>query len=187
MEKNKKSRLIIIRALGVLFTLVTIYIVATSVTKEKPSDFWAKFRITPDFNLYEAKGTWLNSDGEKIILKRFEKKVTVFSFIYLHCRSFCPRIVNDMIRLRKKLGDDKDKVNFVFFLFDDVTSKPTSINKFYKQYGLDKKTWTVLTAKPKILKQLTEKFKLRYGVLKKKEPEYMHSNLIAAARQDGKV
>jgi len=184
---ESKSRLMGFRVVGILFILIATYIVFQTLTSEKKKSFWSQFRNQPKFNLLEQPGNWRDQYGKKVSLKDIKKKVTILSFVYAECRTACPRIMGDMIRLKNSITASKTDANYLLFLFDINASQKT-IDSFYKNYSIDKKQWTVLTGDRKSLNQLAEKFRIKYSVSKmdsKNERDYMHTNFLAITKSSG--
>ena len=183
---KSRKRLLVLRILGILFTIVTIYIIIETVSKPQPTDFLARFQGAPDLNLYEETARFINSEGSEVFLTNLKGKVSVYSFVFLNCNSYCPRIMADMISLQKKLGSSSEKVQFLIFLFDDLTSKPESMKKFYKKYRITPDQFKVLTTDTESMKEFAEKLRIKYSS-KNGKTEFIHSNLIAASNPDGKM
>ncbi|XJZ25863.1 SCO family protein [Bacillota bacterium Lsc_1132] len=90
--------------------------------------------------------TFTSQDNKQASLTDLKGKVWVSDFIFTSCTDICPPMTANMVKLQKKVKDEKIKnIEFVSFSVDPTVDSPEKLRNFAKQYGADTKNWTFLT------------------------------------------
>lgn len=82
-----------------------------------------QYRDVPDIVL-------TNQDDQPMSLINLRSKPVVMIFGYTYCPDVCPMGMSDMRRIKKALGPDGDKVNFVFVSVDPNRDTPDVIKRY---------------------------------------------------------
>ncbi len=87
-------------------------------------------RPMPDFTL-------TNHDGAPTRLSDFRGRLVVLFFGYTHCPDVCPLSLSDMRRVKAALGDEAERVAFVFISVDGARDTPEVLRRYVKVFDAD--------------------------------------------------
>lgn len=95
----------------------------------------------------------INQLGDTVSLYDLKGKIIVMDFFFTSCRSTCPIITQNMLKMQQsfaKGGDDEDTpdssiVQFVSFSVDPETDSVTRLKKYADHYQIDPDNWWLLT------------------------------------------
>ncbi|MGH7537525.1 MAG: SCO family protein [Gemmatimonadales bacterium] len=141
----------------------------------------------------------IDQDGDTVRGTDLRGTVWLASFIFTHCTDFCPRVTQEMARLRDSLraqGLLGRVVRLVSFSVDPARDTPEVLRTYAAKFGgsppLD---WAFLTGSPpdRVLEMIEEGFHLTARLMPA-EPtdtiagyQVMHSLRIALVDRDGRV
>jgi protein SCO1/2 len=125
------------RRLGVLIGALLVmvlasvggYVYAQNATKKLRAPPAGQFtrllppRPAPDFILR-------NTDNGMTFRHDLDGKTTLMFFGYTHCPDICPTTLSDFKKVKKELGVDADKVNFVFVSVDGERDTPALLKQY---------------------------------------------------------
>lgn len=184
---GSSTRLWLLRTIGVVFMLASVYIVWYTIGSGKPRDFW-KERMNPRRgNLAEIQGEFEDQDGKKVSLKDFGGKQVVATFVFKDCNMSCPFIMSDLRFFDGENPSFKDNGVFLVFTFEDHRGKSDELKSFLKKYRISGNHWRVLTSDAKTIRRLADTFELQYNKGEDGNYVYMHSNFYLVADKTGKV
>ncbi len=78
--------------------------------------------------------TFTRSDGSTFSTAPETGRPTVLFFGYTHCPDVCPTTLADWKRVHEKLGNDADRVRFVFVTVDPERDTPAVSERYARQY-----------------------------------------------------
>jgi protein SCO1/2 len=84
----------------------------------------------PDFTLTSSTGKTLKLSG-------LQGKYVLMFFGYTHCPDICPMSLADFKTVKKALGDDAAKVNFVFISVDGSRDSPEVLNNYVNAFDTE--------------------------------------------------
>jgi protein SCO1/2 len=95
----------------------------------------------------------VNQLGNTVSLYDLKGKLTVMDFFFTSCRSTCPLLTQNMLKMQRsfaKGGDDESTpdssiVQFVSFSVDPETDSVARLKKYADHYGIDPGNWWLLT------------------------------------------
>jgi len=73
-------------------------------------------------------------DGKTVTNASFPGKVTAVFFGFLYCPDACPTHLTKMQELKKRLGQDADRLQVVFVTVDPERDKPAPLRKFLASF-----------------------------------------------------
>jgi protein SCO1 len=90
--------------------------------------------------------TLLNQDGKKVSLKTLvdSGKPVLMDFIYTTCNTICPVLSASFMNVRKGLGPEVDKVQFISISIDPEHDRPEQMKKYLSRFNTGK-GWEFLT------------------------------------------
>ncbi|MDP1588894.1 MAG: SUMF1/EgtB/PvdO family nonheme iron enzyme [Prosthecobacter sp.] len=140
---------------------------------------------TPQFTtIYDLPGEWRTQDDQPFKLDQLRGKPRIITMGFTSCKFACPRIIDDMKRIERKLGADADKVGLVFFSFDTAADNPAQMKKAAGEQKLELGRWTFAISDDETIRQLAVALQFKFATV---EGFLTHSNLIAVLDTDGNI
>lgn len=137
-------------------------------------------------SLFNLDREFVNQNGENIKLSDIKGDVKVISMIYTRCKTTCPILLDNMIKLDSLINKDfKDKVHFVLVSLDPSRDTYLDMKKFGQVKGLDFSKWSLLTGSADSVLQLAVSLGIKYK--KEVDGNYVHSNLIIVLDKYGNI
>jgi protein SCO1/2 len=81
--------------------------------------------------------TLTSHTGEPISLSDLRGRAVLMFFGYTHCPDVCPTTLADYRRVKQALGDEADKVAFVFISVDGARDTPDVLAQYLGQFDTD--------------------------------------------------
>lgn len=138
----------------------------------------------PDESIYNVTDTFTTQDNKSVSLKDFTGSPTVVAMIFTHCTYACPRLTADIQNIEKKLGKDKEKVNFVLVSFDSERDVPEQLTKFKNEMKLDGR-FTLLHGSEDAVRTLSVLLNVQFQ--KNSNGDFSHSNIISVLDKKGNL
>ncbi len=141
----------------------------------------------------------VNQAGDSVRLTDLQGKVWLASFIFTHCTDFCPRVTQEMARLRDSLrvqGLLGGTVRLVSFSVDPARDTPGVLRAYAATFGGSPASeWAFLTGSPpeRVLRMIEEGFHLTARLMPAGPDDtiagyqVMHSMRIALVDRQGRV
>lgn len=105
-----------------------------------------------------------NQHGKPFGSKDLRGKVWVANMIFTSCRSICPRLTAQMMKLQKRYQKQGVDIRLVSISVDPETDTPKKLLDFAQTAGVDFKRWTWLTGPlAKIRALIIKGFKIHMG------------------------
>ncbi|WP_022834851.1 SCO family protein [Salisaeta longa] len=96
--------------------------------------------------LADASVTLVTQDSQRVVFPTdFEGTPTVVGAIYTHCPDVCPLITANMKEIRRALGPDTARVQFVSITFDPQRDTPQRLAEYRALYSIQDPQWPFLT------------------------------------------
>jgi len=141
----------------------------------------------------------VDQDGDTVRRADLGGEVWLASFIFTHCTDFCPRVTQEMARLRDSLraqGLLGRRVRLVSFSVDPARDTPEALRTYAATFGASPASeWAFLTGTPpqRVLRMIEEGFHLTARLMPAGPADtiagyqVMHSLRIALIDQQGRV
>lgn len=146
-------------------------------------------------------GNWINPprsvgnftltgiDGTDLSLNNLKGNYTLMTFGYTHCPDVCPLNLTEFKRVKRELGEQAERVNFVFVTVDGNRDTPDVLNTYLQRFDPDFIGMTT-TDKTEI-DSMTEAFSVYYEIRRVEETqaEYMvdHSATTFLLNPNGRM
>ena len=96
-----------------------------------------------------------NQDGQALRLSDLRGKPVMLFFGYTHCPDVCPVTVADFVQVKKKLGDQANKVAFMMVSIDGDRDTPAVLKNYMKTFDT---RFIGLTGSPDQVKSIAADF-----------------------------
>ncbi len=110
----------------------------------------------PDFRLTDQR-------SQPFTRQNFIDRWTLTSFGYTHCPDFCPITLANFTLIRRALGEQMDKVNFVFVSVDGARDTPEVLRRYLANFD---PTFIGLSGDEMSIRPVTQAFGVRYEIVK---------------------
>ena len=131
--------------------------------------------------------SFTDQDGNTITNKDYEGKVYVVEFFFTSCKTICPIMNKNMLRVQNEFYGNPN-VGIASFTIDPNYDTPSVLKEYAKNYGITKPQWHFLTGeKEKIHDLANSGFNLYVGESAEAEDGFEHSGLFALIDQNGDI
>jgi protein SCO1/2 len=122
---------------AVIFALLIVIGFAVG-TRVRQSGWFDNPTPTPTADASEAPDvpdfTLTNQDGRAMSLSELQGKTTIFVFAFTNCPDICPLSLADFKRVKKALGAEGDKVNYLMMSVDGARDTPEVMKRYLGLY-----------------------------------------------------
>jgi len=124
---------------------------AAPVKNEKPKGNYK--RSVHRYNVPNV--TLLNQEGHKVNIRSLvdSGKPVIVDFIYTTCNTICPVLSASFANLRRELGADADKVQFISISIDPEHDRPEQMKKYLSRFSTGP-GWDFLTGSNEDIRQV---------------------------------
>lgn len=120
-----------------------------------------------------------NQAGQPVAPADLRGQPFIADFIFLSCRTSCPKLTARMKELHDKIAAKHSTVRLVSITVDPENDDPPALAKYAAQYGADPKIWTFLTGPIEQLDPVVVKgFKVQYEKLRPIDPNATVFNIM---------
>ncbi len=123
-----KPRNLLIFGISLLFGMVAVF---TLLGPTKPYTFQGSLIDPP---VEAPKFELSDVNGQRFKLSELGGQVVIMFFGYTSCPDVCPVTLTDFLRIRSKLGNQAEKVSFVFVTVDPERDTPERMNKYLTNF-----------------------------------------------------
>jgi len=118
--------------------------------------------------------TLLNQDGKRVNLKSLTDsgKPVIVNFIYTTCTTICPVLSASFTNLRRELGPDLEKVQFISISIDPEHDRPEQMKKYLSRFTTQK-GWDFLTGSREEINRVLKAFDAAITDKMSHEPLYL--------------
>jgi protein SCO1/2 len=139
----------------------------------------------PEGSLYALDASWTRQTGEKVEWKKSIGTARVVALGYATCKGVCPRIIGDMQRIEKSLGEgERTRCRFTFVSL--ANDKVPELKALAERHKVDRAYWDLLTGNEEAVLDLAVALGVRYDRLPN-GIDFTHSYLIAVIGPDGRL
>ena len=137
-------------------TLITLF--ASSCIKEKPLPIFGEREVLNGDTVYHTISSFqfLNQDSALITNQTVDGKIYVADFFFTSCRTICPIMKTQMLRVYEKVKDDND-VLILSHTIDPEYDTVGLLRDFAERLGVSSTTWHFLTGNRDDIYNIAEK------------------------------
>lgn len=116
--------------------------------------------------------TLTNQDGQEVSISSLRGKAVMLFFGYTHCPDYCPLTLAEFVQVKKALGANADKINFVMISLDGERDTPAVLKEYIK--GFDP-SFIALTGDPEKVRGIGADYAVQFQKerLKGTQAEYI--------------
>ncbi|EGV33334.1 electron transport protein SCO1/SenC [Thiorhodococcus drewsii AZ1] len=158
----------------ILFRLALATLLALACTHAKSEPIGGDFQL-------------IDQDGRPFSLSQVRGKVVVLSFGYTFCPDICPTTLAVISAALRQLGDQADRVQGIFISLDPDRDTPEKLREYVRYFDA---RLIGLTGTAKELKEVADRYRVRYAFVGKGEREHYsldHSAAIYILDTEGRV
>lgn len=137
-------------------------------------------------SLFLMPALWTSHRQEALTLSHLNGSWTILTMIYANCKTACPVLINDMVRIQQSIPEDYlAQARFVVVTFDTATDSPEALASFAQQLSLDQPHWHFLHGDAIDIRTLATLLGIRYR--QREDGNFDHSNVIALLDPQGRI
>lgn len=126
-----------------------------------------------------APFSFINQDGVTITDKNYEGKIYIVDYFFTTCKSICPKMTTELIRVQEKLGYSKGMVQILSHTVDPEHDSVPVLKAYSKMVHADTKIWNFVTGDKKQLYEMARKSYLLNALEGDGGPDdFIHSELF---------
>jgi protein SCO1 len=146
----------------------------------------SKKQVVSGDSIFNLPSSWNTEEGKTIQLHDLKGKVLVVVMIYTTCKVACPRLVADMLDIRRKVPVTlKNKVQYVLVSIDPENDTPKKLKEFAISKEMDSEEWTFLQGNPETVREFANVLSVKY---KEVSPmQFSHANIISIFNPGGEL
>lgn len=166
------------KPLAIIFS----FALAICASAQQPTDIQNNL---PKDSVYQLTSSWQLENGQQIPLAQLAGKTQLVAFVYSHCTSICPAIVEDLKKIEKKLDKKtKQHTQFLLITLDPQSDTPQARQAFMQQHKLNNQHWHFIASNDADTRELAMLLNIRY---RREGDEIVHSNVATVLSGDGRV
>ncbi|MDQ0327057.1 protein SCO1/2 [Rhodopseudomonas julia] len=149
--------------------------------------------LTPPERLQQSVGvaaiggpfTLVDEEGRTVTAEDFRGKPTVIYFGFTFCPDVCPTTLYELSGLIKRLGDDAEKLNFVFVSVDWERDGPEKMKDYVSAFDPHIRG---LSGNEQQIEEIAKAYKIYYKKVPTEDGDYTidHTASVYLMDQDGK-
>lgn len=126
-----------------------------------------------------APFSFINQDGKTITDKDYTDKIYIVDYFFTTCKSICPKMTTELIRVQSKLEFAKGAVEILSHTVDPENDSVPVLKAYSEMVHADTKTWNFVTGDKKALYEMARKSYLLNAVEGDGGPDdFIHSELF---------
>lgn len=150
--------------------------------------FFSPFIVAEDFvegSLFSSTLQFSDQNGEPFLLSQQRGHVQVVAFVYTGCRSVCPIIIADLMRLDAMLPAAlRASVHYLLVSLDAKNDSAASMKQFLQEHNMASSRWRFVRGSGDATREMAMLFDVRY---REDAQEIAHSNLITVLDTQGLI
>jgi|TARA_B110000438_G_scaffold246864_1_gene248652 protein SCO1/2 len=137
-------------------------------------------------SVYELDARWTDQHDQQTQLADFKGQPVLLTMGYSSCQYACPRLVADLIAIKRELtATQQQAVRFVFVSIDPERDSPEKLAAFFDQYDVDQSRWSGLRGSDDAVLELSVALGTRYRQLE--NLDFAHSNRLTLLSPEGVI
>jgi protein SCO1/2 len=96
----------------------------------------------------ERQVALINQDGQTVLLDKWKDKIVIVDFFFSRCPSICPKMTNNLQRLRHRFAGDSN-IQLVSITVDPENDSALQLRRYAERFKLDLQYWELLTGNKK--------------------------------------
>lgn len=126
-----------------------------------------------------APFSFINQDGIIVTDKNYDGKIYIADYFFTTCKSICPKMTTELIRVQDKLGYTKGMVQILSHTVDPEHDSVSALKAYSQMVHADTKVWNFVTGDKKELYDMARKSYLLNAVEGDGGPDdFIHSELF---------
>lgn len=129
--------------------------------------------------------TFINQEGDTITDKHYEGKIYVADYFFTTCKSICPLMTTQLLRVQEKFAYTNGMVEILSHTVDPEHDSVEALNAYAEMVHADTKVWNFVTGDKKHLYELARKGYLLNALEGDGGPDdFIHSEMLVLIDKD---
>jgi protein SCO1/2 len=178
-----------IHSLNFFLVLFIGVLLASCSTKEKPFPIYGQREFNGTDTVYHkiAPFQFVDQDSALITNKDVQGKIYVADFFFTSCRTICPIMKTQMLRVYEATKE-MDDVVLLSHTIDPEYDTVALLHEFAKRLGVESKRWHFLTGKKDSIYKIAQTSYFATAMEDKTEPDgFIHSGAFLLIDRKGRI
>ncbi|MBK5277799.1 MAG: SCO family protein [Bacteroidia bacterium] len=158
-------------------------------TKEKPLPIFGERNIDGQDTVYHtiAHFEFVNQDSAIVTNSTFENKIYVTDFFFTSCRSICPIMKTQMLRVYDTIKNKSDVLILSHTIDPEYDTVPL-LHDFAERLGVESKKWHFVTGVKDSIYKIAQTSYFATALEDKTEPDgFIHSGAFLLVDKEGRI
>ena len=172
---------------SLLFIFSTLLV--SCITKEKPLPIFGERNVEGKDTVYHtiAHFEFVNQDSATITNDTFKDKIYVADFFFTSCRTICPIMKTQMLRVYDTIQNKSD-VLILSHTIDPEYDTVALLHDFAKRLGVDSKKWHFVTGEKDSIYKIAQTSYFATAMEDKTEPDgFIQSGAFLLIDKSGRI
>lgn len=187
MDSNRKQKNI--RCYRILFVAMSLVMLACIEQKEQQLPIFGEKNITATDTIYHTINnfSFVNQDSAVVNKETVEGKIYVTDFFFTSCRTICPIMKSQMMRVYEQVLDDPD-VLILSHTIDPEYDTVGLLHDYADRLGVESNKWHFLTGNKDSIYYLAQTSYFITAMEAEEEPDgFIHSGAFLLIDKRGRI
>jgi len=183
-KKRFERLLLLVAVFLILFSFYSCFSGSRKTIDEE--NLQEELNIIPVIGEGPSYFSLINQDSQLVTHKLFEGKIWVTDFFFTTCPTICPRMSDQMARLRDTFLSEQ-KVMLLSHTIDPEHDRPYILKKYLEKLGGGLNKWQMVTGEKDTIYDLAEKYAISVQADESAPGGFIHSGAFVLIDQQGKI
>jgi protein SCO1/2 len=172
------------QVMGLLLVFAT-----ACVQKERPLPVFGEREVVGGDTLYHhiAPFEFVNQDSATVTNRTFKDKIYVADFFFTTCRTICPVMKTQMLRVYEAFKDD-DEVLILSHTIDPEYDTVALLRDYARRLGVESRKWHFVTGVKDSIYRIAQTSYFATALEDKSEPDgFIHSGAFLLIDKEGRI
>lgn len=171
------------------FVALFLTAVFSSCVKEKPLPVYGEREVKGRDTIYHtiADFRFINQDSAIVTNETFEEKIYVADFFFTSCRTICPKMKTQMLRVYEAMKEEPD-VLLLSHTIDPEHDTVALLHDFAERLGVSSNKWHFVTGNKEDLYKIAQTSYFATAMEDQSEPDgFLHSGAFLLIDKQGRI
>jgi protein SCO1 len=188
-----KSKMVVVQAKDGIFFLCILVCACCSLLgcnkPDKPLPIFGERDLTGNDTIYHtiADFKFIDQDSTEVTNDTFKSKIYVADFFFTSCRTICPMMKTQMLRVYDSIEDDPD-VLLLSHTIDPEFDTVGLLNDYAKRLGVNSRKWHFVTGNKEDIYKIAQTSYFATAMEDKSEPDgFIHSGAFLLIDKEKRI
>jgi protein SCO1/2 len=168
---------------------ILIFTCIFSCIKEKPLPIYGERELQGEDTIYHKidQFTFVNQDSASVTNDTFKGKIYVADFFFTSCRTICPKMQTQMLRVYEQIKDDPE-VLLLSHTIDPEYDTVALLRDYASRLGVASSKWHFVTGSKDDIYKIAQSSYFATAMEDESEPDgFIHSGAFLLVDKEGRI